>query len=110
MRKLETGDVFAAARLVKKIGIKEKFKAIAEEANNAGDVFDKGYELIWDLFDSATDQQCEAEIYAFLSGPLEMTPEEVSHLPLDELFKSLQQLAAENNLAAFFKFAARLKK
>lgn len=108
MRKLETSDVFAACRLVKKLGLKEKFKAIAEEANEARDVFTKGYDLIWDLFDTATEQQSEAEIYAFLAGPLEMTPEEVSHLHLDKLLESLQQMAVENNLIGFFKSAARL--
>lgn len=110
MRKLETSDVFAACRLMKKLGLKEKFKAIAEEANNSQDVFDKGYDLIWDLFDAATEQSSERDIYAFLAGPLEMTPEEVSHLPLDQILESLQQMAVENDLARFFKLAARLKK
>ena len=108
MRKLETRDVFDACRLVKKLGLKEKFKAVAEEASNAQDVFDKGYDLIWDLFDTATEQKSEAEIYAFLAGPLEMTPEEVSRLHLDSLMDCLQQMAAENDLARFFKSAARL--
>jgi hypothetical protein len=108
MRKLETSDVFAACRLLKKLGLKEKFKAIAEEANEIRDVFDKGYDLIWDLFDTATEQKSEAEIYVFLAGPLEMTPEEVAHLHLDKLLESLQQMAVENNLVGFFKSAARL--
>lgn len=108
MRKLETSDVFSACRLVKKLGLKEKFKAIAEEANEAKDIFDKGYDLIWELFDTATEQQSEAEIYAFLAGPLEMTPDEVAHCHLDKLIESLQQLAVENNLTSFFKSAARL--
>lgn len=108
MRKLETSDVFAACRLMKKLGLKEKFKAIAEEANTTQDVFAKGYDLIWDLFDTATEQKSEAEIYAFLAGPLEMTPEEVCHLHLDKLLESLQQMAVENNLIGFFKSAARL--
>ena len=108
MRKLETADVFAACRLLKKLGLKEKFRAIAEEANTAKDVFDKGYDLMWDLFDTATEQNSEADIYAFLAGPLEMTPEEVKHLHLDKLLESLQQMAVENNLVGFFKSAARL--
>lgn len=108
MRKLETSDVFAACRLMKKLGLKEKFRAIAEEANEAKDVFARGYELIWDIFDTATEQQSEKDIYAFLAGPLEMTPEEVCHLHLDKLLESLQQMAVENNLVGFFKSAARL--
>lgn len=108
MRKLETADVFAACRLMKKLGLKEKFKAIAEESDTARDIFDKGYDLIWDLFDTATEQHSEKDIYAFLAGPLEMTPEEVQHLHLDKLLESLQQMAVENNLVGFFKSAARL--
>lgn len=108
MRKLETADVFAAARLLKKLGLKEKFRVIAEEADTAKDVFSKGYDLVWDLFDTATEQNSEADIYAFLAGPLEMTPEEVKHLHLDKLLESLQQMAVENNLIGFFKSAARL--
>lgn len=108
MRKLETSDVFAACRLMKQLGLKEKFRAIAEESDTAKDVFAKGYDLLWDLFDTATEQQSEAEIYAFLAGPLEMTPEEVRHLHLDKLLESLQQMAVENNLVGFFKSAARL--
>ena len=108
MRKLETSDVFAAGRLLKKLGLKEKFKAIAEEADTAKDIFDKGYDLMWDLFDTATETHGEMEIYTFLAGPLEMTPEEVKHLHLDKLLESLQQMAVENNLVGFFKSAARL--
>ena len=110
MRKLETSDVFAAARLMKKFGLKEKFKEAAEKADSARDIFDKGYDFIWDLFDTATEQQSEKDIYTFLAGPLEMTPEEVSHLHLDKLLESLQQMAAENNLVGFFKSAARFLK
>jgi hypothetical protein len=56
----------------------------------------------------ATEQNGEKEIYTFLAGPLEMNPEEVAHLHLDELLTSLQQMAVENNLVDFFKSAARL--
>jgi hypothetical protein len=108
MRKLETSDVFAACRLMKRLGLKDKLKAIAEEANEVKDVFDKGYDLLWDIFDAATEQNGEKDIYIFLAGPLEMTPEEVSRLHLDELLESLKQMAVENNLVGFFKSAARL--
>lgn len=108
MRKLETADVFAACRLMKKLGLKDKFKTIAEEADSVRDVFDKGYDLIWSIFDEATEQHSEMEIYTFLAGPLEMTPEEVKHLHLDVLLDSLKTMAVENNLVGFFKSAARL--
>lgn len=110
MRKLETRDVFAACRLMKQLGLKEKFQTLAREADTAADIWARGYDLIWDLFDTATEQNSEAAIYTFLAGPLELTAEEVSRLPLDELLPSLQRMAVENNLVDFFKSAARLMK
>lgn len=110
MRKLETGDVFALCRCLKKLGVKEKFQAIAKDANTVEDIWDRGFDLVWDLFDVATETNGESELCTFLANPFEMTPEEVTHLPIDELFDKLKQLAAENNLLTFFKYAARLMK
>ncbi len=108
MRKLKTTDIPALCRSVKKLGLREQFKTIAQEANNGQDVWDRGFDLIWGLFDVATEKNGEMAIYEFLAGPFEMTPAEVRDLDLDVLIPNLQQLAAENNLAVFFKSAARL--
>ena len=108
MRKLKTTDVPALARTLKKMGLKDRFKALAQEANNAQDVFDMGFDVLWDLFDTATEETGENALYEFLAGPFEMTPAEVADLDLDKLIENLQTLAAENNLTVFFKSAARL--
>ena len=108
MRKLKTTDIPSLCRTVKKLGLKEKFKAIALEANTGKDVWDRGFDLVWDLFDVATEVNGEQAIYEFLAGPFEMTPKEVQDLDLDILFSNIQQMAAENNLAVFFKSAAKL--
>lgn len=110
MRKLATGDVFAFCRCLKKLGVKEQFKTIAQEADSAQDVWDRGFDLVWTLFDLATEQNGEEALCTFLAGPFEMTPEEVHSLHVDVLLGNLQQLAAENNLGSFFKSAARLMK
>jgi hypothetical protein len=110
MRKLETADVFSLCRCMKKLGLREQFKVIAQEANSAKDVWDRGFDLIWGLFDTATEKNGEKELCTFLAGPFEMTPAEVQHLPVDQLITNLQQLAAENNLGLFFKSAAKLMK
>lgn len=110
MRKLKTSDVPVLCRCMKKLGIKEKFQVIAREANSAKDVWAQGFDLIWSLFDVATEPEGEAVIYEFLAGPFEMTTDEVRDLGLDELLANLQQLATENNLATFFKFAAKSMK
>lgn len=110
MRKLKTSDIPVLCRCLKKLGLKEQFRTIAQEANSVKDAWDRGFELIWGLFDVATEDAGEAVLYEFLAGPFEMTPEEVRDLDLDILFPNLQQLAAENNLPAFFKNAAKLMK
>lgn len=110
MRKLVTADVFSLCRCLKKIGVKDQFRTIAQEADTAADVWDKGFDLIWGLFDVATEANGEQEVYNFLSGPFEMAPEEVQQLPLDELLDNMRQLVTENNLGIFFKSAARLMK
>lgn len=110
MRKLKTSDIPVLCRCMKKLGIKEQFRAIAQEANSAREAWDKGFDLIWNLFDVATEPEGEGAIYEFLAGPFEMTPAQVRDLGLDELLANLQQLAAENNLSTFFKFAAKSMK
>ena len=107
MRKLKTSDVPVLCRCLKKLGVKEQFRAVAQQANSMVDVWDKGFDLIWSLFDVATEPEGEGAIYEFLAGPFEVTPEELADLDLDKLMEGLQQLARENNLANFFKFAAK---
>jgi hypothetical protein len=106
MRKLKTFDVPKAARLIKRLGIRDKFREIAMEANNAKDVFDPGFDFIWDVIDIATEENNEVVIYEFLAGPFEMTPEQVRDLDLDIMIANIKQLATENNLVSFFKSAA----
>ena len=110
MRKLKTCDLPALCRSLKKLGLKEEFKKIAQEANGAADVWDRGFEFIWKLFDVATEADGEGAIYDFLAGPFEMTPKEVADLDLDTLIANCKQLAEENNLGTFFKSAAKLMK
>lgn len=106
MRKLKTSDVPVLCRCLKRLGLKEKIRDIAQQAKTAEDVWGSGFDFIWDLFDIITEQAGENVIYEFLAGPFEMPPAEVADLDLDVLVANLKQLAEENNLASFFKFAA----
>jgi hypothetical protein len=110
MRKLKTCDIPVLCRCVKKLGLKEQIRAIAQESDTAKDVWDRGFDFIWGLFDVATEKTGEACLYEFLAGPFEMTPAEVSDLDIDVLLANIQQLITENNLSAFFKFAAQSMK
>ena len=110
MRKLKTTDIPAFCRCLKKIGIKNEMQAIAKEADSAKDVWDKGFDLIWNIFDLATEAEGENALYEFLAGPFEMQPHEVADLDFETLFNNLKLLAEENNLTVFFKSAAKLMK
>ena len=106
MRKLKTADIPAFCRGIKKLGLKDQIKDIAQKSNTAQDVWSFGFDFLWQLFDIATEKHGEAVIYEFLAGPFEMTPEQVGDLDLDILIANLQQMAEENNLLGFFKSAA----
>lgn len=106
MRKLKTSDIPVLCRCVKRLGLKDEIQRIAAESNSAKDVWSKGFDLIWNLFDIATEQAGEMCIYEFLAGPFEMKPEEVRDLDMDVLIENIQQMIRDNNLVAFFKFAA----
>lgn len=110
MRKLKTSDIPVLCRCLKKLGLKEQIQAIAKDSDTMKDVWDRGFDMIWNFFDIATEADGENCIYEFLAGPFEMTPEEVSNLDIDVLLSNLRQLVTENNLVAFFKSAAVLMK
>lgn len=110
MRKLKTSDIPSFCRCLKKLGFKDKIQAIAKDAENARDVWDRGFDLIWGIFDLATEAEGETSLYEFLAGPFEMSAQEVADLDIEILFNNLQQLAEENNLIGFFKSAAKLMK
>lgn len=108
MRKLKTADVFAATRLIKKLGLKEEAKAIAEKADEVKDIWAMGFDFVWGIFDRATDTNGEALLCEYLAGPFEKTPEEVADMELSELMSGVKQLAEENDLLPFFKNVAKL--
>lgn len=60
MRKLKTCDIPVLCRCVKKLGLKEQIRKIAEEANTAQDVWSRGFDFVWSLFDIATEQPGES--------------------------------------------------
>lgn len=107
MRKLKTSDIPALCRCLKNMGLKDQVQNIAKEADSASDAWARGFDLIWGIFDLATEKKGEKHLYDFLSGPFEMTPEELSDLPLDEFVSGVKEMASENNLSAFFGFAAK---
>lgn len=106
MRKLKTSDIPSFCRCLKKLGVREQFRAIAAEANTAKDVWDRGFDLVWGIFDAATEAPGENALYDFLAGPFETTSKCVADMDLGDLLAGIQELLNDENLMVFFKFAA----
>lgn len=110
MRKLKTRDIPAACRCLKHLGIKDDIRKLAQNSKSIKDAWDRGFELLWRIFDLATENAGESQIYSFLAGPFEMTAEEVADLDMAELIANLKQLCEENDMGLFFKNAGELMK
>lgn len=112
MRKLNTSDVFAFCRLVKATDAREQLRSIVtavakqKETGAEVDVVRVGVDGVLAVVEAAVEPRTEEMVYKVLSGPLECSPQEVADMDLDVLMAALQQLAAQNNLSAFFASAS----
>lgn len=103
MRKIQTSDVFAAMRLIRRAKMREEIKPFLKLASTGElSVEDIGIEGIIGLLEMVGEKQAEQGIYEVLSGPFEIATDEVAKLELDALIENLQALAKENDLKRFF--------
>lgn len=110
MRKLKTKDMFSCARVLKSLDAKNEIHKICQNADTLDDVWNSGFELVYNLFEAAAERNSENLIYEFLAGPFEMEAESIAELDISDFFDMAKQLAKENNLTRFFKNAAELTK
>ena len=113
MRQLETSDIFAAARLLTKIGVREEVREVAKAASENGKAavkFDMGYDLMFGLIEKATTAGSEKEIYMFIANIFECEWEEVRKMHPLKLFKKLEEVASVDEWKDFFGYVARLIK
>lgn len=117
MRALKSTDLFAALRVVKEIGIKDEMKQFAQ-AINAGRMNEKtqrelGLELIFGLLANCGTEASEKAFFAFLSGPMEYSVEELRDMDLDVFADNVKEFVASVDLEhwkAFFSSLADLIK
>lgn len=103
MRKLNTSDLFCAMRVIKKAGLREELKPLLLRIEQEQvDVTDVGLDTVLTMMEAFAEADAEKEIYKLLAGPLELAPEEVARLSLDELADSINTLRRENDLTNFF--------
>ena len=107
MRQLSTSDLFKAARLIRKMGIKEDLKKFAEGINADQNQEEVGIDMLMLSFERATDETSEQLIYEFLAGPFEVAPHEVKEMELFTMVESLFKVADVEKWKGFFKGVLR---
>lgn len=113
MRRLKSCDVFTAMRLIKAAGVKEEFERVALYVRQAGklNVNELGAELIFSVIEGLASAGAEQKFYEFVSGPLEMSAEEVKEMELFDLIdmiKSYKDVEDPERLKAFFDSVAAI--
>jgi hypothetical protein len=109
MRKLQTPDVFNALRAISKANLKEEIKPIIKKAiEEKMNIEDAGIEGVLSMLDFLSQHKCEQAFYEVLSGPFEMTADEVKKLDLVIFVDNIETLSKENDLKRFFTLLAGL--
>ena len=93
MRKLNAGDLFKAARMIKRMGIKEDLKNFSENLDKDATQEGVGFDLLMLIMEKATEEGTEKLIYEFLAGPFMKTPDEVENMDLFEMVETLFKVA-----------------
>lgn len=105
MRKLNTSDVFAMARVVRTSGMREELRGLIKQAAETdAKMEDVGIDGFLTILEALADKKAEAAIYEVLAGPFEATSQEVASMQLDVLMENLKRLVEENDLKRFFKW------
>lgn len=122
MRKINTGDVFKLARIIKATGAKEDIiniyaesKKMKEEvAENATSECVEaaqekiGVKIFFAIFEKCSDVKVEKLVYELIGGIAEKKAVEIEKLPLDEMIKLLGEIIKENSIRNFFSTASNL--
>lgn len=107
MRKLKTSDLFAFARCITQIGIKDELKKKAMEVNSVNDIASNGFEIIYSLFEKVCEKKSEKPIYEFVATLLECKWEEVRDANPIEIIGKLKDVANISEWKSLFIMAVR---
>lgn len=113
MRNLQATDIFAFCRVVNAIGVKEDIKKIMMKANAISDIKNQselGFELLFSIFEKATQKKAESQLFEFFAGIFEEPVEEVKQLDPVEFVDKLIEAADIDRWKAFFLRVAALMK
>ena len=109
MRKINTGDVFKLARLLKKGNVTQIVKRAYEEGRKKDADKEKiGMDVILEILCNCTDNEMERLIYGLISGICEKKPEDIESQSLETTIEDIKKIVRENNVINFWKAASGL--
>lgn len=103
MRKLNLNDAFKAAEIIRKAKIREELAELLTDSGKQGQM-KLGASVVLMLIEKAPDVQ--EELCGFIASLKGCGVADVRDMPLEDIVKFGQELAKENDLAAFFSSAA----
>ena len=107
MRKLQTTDVFAAARLMQKIGIGEEMKKISAAVEGKTET-ELGIETVFAILEKAIEKKSEHLIYEFVGSIAEITAKEVAEMDPFDLVEQLMSCTEPERWKTFFMCVQKL--
>lgn len=99
-RKANVGDLFNVARVLNELDVKSDIVSICE---GTGTIQEKGFDVIFNILNKASQKDVEKRIYDVLSGPFEMTAQEVEKVDIDTLIQLCEQCFTLKTLINFIK-------
>jgi hypothetical protein len=109
MRKINTGDVFKMARLLKNGNIVKNIKdAYTAGKQEGADTETVGLNAIMDIMCSCADANVEDQFYDLLGGICEKKADEVKNQSLESTIADIKKICEANDVGNFFKSAVSM--
>ena len=104
MKSFTANDLFKAMRLVKHSGVREDIKSILSGIADGKDVdLEKvGLDAIMSAVFAFAEEGIQNELYELLSGPWEMSVEEIGTMSLTALCEKIKETVKSEDLRSFF--------
>lgn len=109
MRKLNTGDVFKMARLMKNSNVLATVKeAFVNGKKEGADETQVGMDFVVDVLCTCSEEKTEAQLYDLLAGICEKKPDDIRDQSLETTVEDIRRIIQENNVVNFFRSASGL--
>ena len=111
MKTLGMDNLFSAARLLLKIGVRDEIIETvkrAQESKVQRIQIDMGFDLFCGILEKAVHENAEQEIYIWIADLFECDPNEVRRMKPIECFNKLEQAASFEEWKDFFGRVRRL--